>query len=109
MTSSAIIRIPWRSHSSRTPARYPSGGTSTPFVPTTDSSTIAATVCGPSICTTSARCASARSHSCSSVAAPNEERYGYGPKKCTTPGAPGSDAQRRGSPVSVIAVAVAPW
>ena len=39
----------------------------------------------------------------------NGDRYGYGPQKCTTPTAIGSLAQRRGSPVAVIAVAVEPW
>ena len=34
----------------------------------------------------------------------NGDRYGYGPQKCTTPTATGSLAQRRGSPVAVIAV-----
>ena len=58
---------------------------------------------------TSARWASARSHSSASSAAWNAERYVYGPQNLTTPGMPGSLPQRRGSPVIVIAPAVEPW
>ncbi len=57
----------------------------------------------------SRRCCRARSHSCASLVAWNAERYGYGPQKCTMPLIPGSLGQRRGSPVAVIAPAVAPW
>ena len=80
-----------------------------PLVPTTVSSTIAATFAAPSTMITSARWASARSHSSASSAAWNAERYVYGPQNLTTPGMPGSLPQRRGSPVIVIAPAVAPW
>ena len=41
--------------------------------------------------------------------APPGHRYVYGSSMRTTPGMPGSAGQRRGSPVSVIAPAVAPW
>ena len=61
ITSSRMSMIPCRSHSSRTPARYPSGGTRMPLVPTTVSRMIAATFCPPSTISTSARCSSARS------------------------------------------------
>ena len=40
---------------------------------------------------------------------PAGQRYVYGSNMRTTPGRPGSANQRRGSPVSVIAPAVAPW
>ena len=40
---------------------------------------------------------------------PAGQRYVYGSSMRTTPGMPGSAGQRRGSPVSVIAPAVAPW
>jgi hypothetical protein len=39
----------------------------------------------------------------------NGDRYAYGPKKCATEPSAGSFGQRRGSPVSVIAVEVLPW
>ena len=39
----------------------------------------------------------------------NALRYVYGPQNLTTPGMPGSLAQRRGSPVRLIAPLVAPW
>ena len=80
-----------------------------PFVPTTVSRMIAATVCGPSTMSTFARCSSARSHSSCGVEAWNAERYRYGPQNLTAPGVEGSLAQRRGSPVSPIDVPVAPW
>ena len=80
-----------------------------PFVPGTDSSTIAATRSGPSPATTARRWASARSHSSASVVAWNAERYRYGPKNLTEPGMPGSLSWRRASPVTLIAPAVAPW
>ena len=80
-----------------------------PFVPTTVSSTMAAIVWPPSTMITSARWASARSHSSASSAAWNAERYVYGPQNLTMPGAPGSLPQRRGSPVIVIAAFVEPW
>ena len=50
-----------------------------------------------------------RSHSSSGVLDPNAERYRKGPKKCTTPAAPVSEGQRRGSPVRWIEVVVEPW
>ena len=78
-------------------------------MPTTVSSSTAATVPAPSKTMVSRRWASARSVSCSSSSAWKAERYGYGPQKCTTPMAVGSFAQRRGSPVAVIAAAVLPW
>jgi hypothetical protein len=80
-----------------------------PFVPTTVSMMTAPTVAGPSTMIVSDRWASARSHSSASVVAENGERYRYGPQKWTTPGMPGSLAQRRGSPVMVIEPDVAPW
>ena len=80
-----------------------------PLVPTTVSSTIAAIVCPPSTMITSARCSSARAHSSASSPEWNAERYVYGPQNLTIPGAPGSLAQRRGSPVIVIAPLVPPW
>jgi hypothetical protein len=43
------------------------------------------------------------------VVAWKAERYGYGPQNFTTPGMLGSLPQRRGSPVSAMAPAVAPW
>ncbi len=58
MTSSAIIRIPYLSHSLRTPCMYPSGGIRIPFVPTTVSRMNAAMVCGPSSCMVSSIMAS---------------------------------------------------
>ena len=57
-----------------------------PFVPTTVSSTMAATLWPPSTMITSARWASARSHSSASSAAWNAERYVYGPQNLTMPG-----------------------
>ena len=80
-----------------------------PLVPTTVSSMIAATFCGPSTISTSARWASARSHSSASLVEWNALRYGYGPQNLTTPGMPGSLGQRRGSPVIVMAPPVPPW
>ena len=80
-----------------------------PLVPTTVSSMIAATLLGPSTMSTSARWASARSPSSASLDEWNALRYGYGPQNLTMPGMPGSLAQRRGSPVSVIEPPVAPW
>ena len=55
ITSSATIRMPWRSQSSRTPWMYPSGGIRMPLVPTIVSRKIAAMVCGPSYMITSSR------------------------------------------------------
>ena len=52
-----------RVHRSRTPRRYPGGGTMTPELPVTDSRTSAAIVEGPSSRTTCSRFARARSHS----------------------------------------------
>lgn len=48
ITSSQIIRMPWRESRARNPARYPGGGIRMPFVPVTVSRIIAAIVCGPS-------------------------------------------------------------
>ncbi len=78
-------------------------------MPTTVSRMIAAIVPAPSSVMTCSRWASARSASCSGESAWNDERYGYGPRKCATEPSDGSFAQRRGSPVSEIAVAVPPW
>jgi hypothetical protein len=79
------------------------------LVPTIVSMMIAAMVEAPSSVMTCSRCARARSVSCSGLSAWNDERYGYGPRKCATLPSEGSFAQRRGSPVSEIAVAVPPW
>lgn len=81
-------------------------------MPTTVSSTIAAIVDGPSNAMTCSRWARARADSSASVVAWKCERYRYGPKKWATfPDAlpEFSFAQRRGSPVRLIAVAVPPW
>ena len=78
-------------------------------MPTTVSRMIAAMDCGPSKAIRSSRCCRARSHSCLAESEWNGERYGYGPQKCTTPAEPVSEAQRRGSPVRLMAAAVAPW
>ena len=51
-----------------------------PFVPTTVSRMIAATVCAPSTMIVSRRCCSARSVSSSGVVEWKAERYGYGPQ-----------------------------
>ena len=59
---------------------------------------------GPSYQMTSSTCASAFWTS-----APNTERYGSGLRKWTTPVIPGSAAQRRLSPPSVIAPCDCPW
>ena len=80
-----------------------------PLVPTTVSSAMAATVWGPSTISTSDRCCSARSVSSASLVEWKALRYGYGPQNFTAPAMPGSLGQRRGSPVSVMAPAVAPW
>ena len=80
-----------------------------PLVPTTVSRITAATVDAPSKTIVSRRWASARSVSCSGEVEWKAERYGYGPQKWTTPTAVGSLAQRRGSPLAVIAAAVEPW
>ena len=75
-----------------------------PLVPVTVSMMKAAMVCGPSSWMTSSRCASA-------VAVSSQPRWmpWYGSMTRTTPGMPGSVVQRRGSPVSAMAPAVAPW
>lgn len=54
-----------------------------PLVPTTGSSTMAATLLGPSKASTSSRWASARSPSSATEVDQNEERYGYGPRNFT--------------------------
>ena len=48
ITSSAMSRMPYLSHSARTPWRYPSGGTRMPLVPVTGSTMKPAIVLGPS-------------------------------------------------------------
>jgi len=78
-------------------------------VPTIVSMITAAIVDAPSRMIVCSRCSSARAVSSSGEVAWNGERYGYGPKKCATDPSAGSFAQRRGSPVSAIAVDVLPW
>ncbi len=46
MTSSQTIKMPYLSHSARTPGRYPSGGMMTPLVPVTVSRMMAAMLFG---------------------------------------------------------------
>ena len=79
-----------------------------PFVPTTVSRMTAATFCGPSYWRISSRCG-APVQTGHGSGWPAGQRYVYGSSIRTTPGMPGSAGQRRGSPVSVIAPAVAPW
>ena len=79
-----------------------------PFVPTTVSRITAATVCGPSYSRISSRCGAPEQTGHGS-GWPAGQRYVYGSSIRTTPGIPGSTAQRRGSPVSVTAPFVAPW
>ncbi len=78
-------------------------------MPTTVSMMIAAIVFGPSSWIVCSRCSSARCDSSASVDEWNAERYRYGPKNRTVPLSTVSFAQRRGSPVIEIAVAVEPW
>ena len=80
----------------------------TPFVPVIVSRMIAATVCAPSYSRISSRCG-APVHTGHGSGWPAGQRYVYGSNMRTTPGMPGSTAQRRGSPVSVTAPFVAPW
>ena len=80
----------------------------TPFVPVTVSRITAATVCAPSYWRISSRCG-APVQTGHGSGWPAGQRYVYGSNIRTTPGMPGSAGQRRGSPVSVIAPAVAPW
>ena len=75
-----------------------------PLVPVTVSRMNAAMVCGPSSWMTSSSIASDSSAESQPRAMP-----WYGSSTWTTPGMPGSAAQRRGSPVSVMLPAVAPW
>ena len=91
------------------PAQVPGRWTFTPELPVTGSSTSAAIVVGPSSRITCSRCARARSHSSSGVPTRTRSGTGKGPKKCTTPAVPVSEAQRRGSPVRWIEVVVEPW
>ncbi len=79
-----------------------------PFVPVTVSRITAATVCGPSYMRISSRCGPPEQTGQGS-GWPAGQRYVYGSNMRTTPGMPGSAGQRRGSPVSVTAPAVAPW
>ena len=79
----------------------------TPFVPVTGSRITAATVSGPSYWRISSRCGPPVQTGHGS-GWPAGQRYVYGSSMRTTPGMPGSAGQRRGSPVSVIAPAVAP-
>jgi len=79
-----------------------------PFVPVTGSRMTAATVSGPSYWRISSRCG-APVHTGHGSGWPAGQRYVYGSSIRTTPGMPGSAGQRRGSPVSVIEPAVAPW
>jgi len=74
-----------------------------PLVPVTVSRKMAAIVCGPSSWITSSSMVS----DCSAVSQPRSMPW-YGSSTWTTPGMPGSVGQRRGSPVSVMAPAVAP-
>ena len=75
-----------------------------PFVPMTVSRMKAAIVFGPSSWIVSSRFASASS----AVSQPRWMPW-YGSSTRTTPGMPGSAAQRRGSPVRLMAPAVPPW
>ena len=100
--------MPYRSHSARTPARYPGGGSRMPAVPGTDSSRIAAIVLGPSDWITRSRWCSARADSSSGVVAQNSLRYRKGPKKCACPRAYWFGIRRQ-SPVATIAAPVLPW
>ena len=85
ITSSAMNTMPYLSQISRTPAMYPGGGTMMPAVPGTDSRMIAANDVAPSCWMSRSRYSSARSLSCCSFSAWNDERYRNGPLKCTTP------------------------
>ena len=80
----------------------------TPFVPTIVSRITAATVCAPSYWRISSRCGPPE-HTGHGSGWPAGQRYVYGSSMRTMPGMPGSANQRRGSPVSEIAPAVAPW
>ena len=77
-----------RSHSSRTPARYPGGGIMIPAVPGMDSSTMAAIVAGPSSCDRLLEVLQRALALLLLVVAWNADRYRYGPKKWTMPSAP---------------------
>jgi hypothetical protein len=77
--------MPCRVHNSRTPRRYPAGGTMTPELPVTGSRINAAMVNGPSRRITCSRWVSARSRSSSGVLDPNADGYRNGPKKWTAP------------------------
>src|SRR5256885_959266 len=80
----------------------------TPFVPTTVSRITAATFWGPSYWRISSRCG-APVQTGHGSGWPAGQRYVYGSSMRTIPGRPGSADQRRGSPVAVIAPAVAAW
>src|SRR5579872_4356281 len=80
-----------------------------PLLPTIGSIRIAATRRGSSYPRTSSRCSSARFVSSFGSFVENGLRYGYGAKKRTTPGTPGSAGQRRFSPVSETAPVLEPW
>src|SRR5918992_2004123 len=79
-----------------------------PLVPTTVSRITAATLSGFSYWRISSRWGPPE-HTGQGSGCPAGQRYVYGSNILTTPGMPGSAGHRRGSPVSVIAPAVAPW
>ncbi|MDT4866738.1 hypothetical protein FQZ97_1016120 [compost metagenome] len=68
--------MPWRSHSSRTPLKYPGTGVSTPAVaPPTVSATKAITFSPPSWSMAADNSATSRSPYCSGVSSARRSRY----------------------------------